>query len=107
MASLQIVQGLGAQHGSVVLSCGAIRLGRAEGRIEPCHGVSFNEAGAILGDSLSWTYPDPKHSRSERRWITVGLSETGRVLVVSHRQGRGGDPDHQRPASNEEGAWIL
>ena len=48
------------------------------------HGVSFNEAGTVLGDSLGWTYPDPKHSRSEQRWITVGLSETGRVLVVSH-----------------------
>ena len=48
------------------------------------HGVSFNEAGTVLGDSLGWTYPDPKHSGSEQRWITVGLSETGRVLVVSH-----------------------
>lgn len=47
------------------------------------HGVSFNEAATVLGDTLSWTYPDPKHSRSERRWITVGLSDAGRVLVVS------------------------
>lgn len=50
------------------------------------HGVSFNEAGTVLGDTLSWTYPDPKHSRSEQRWITIGVSETGRVLVVSERR---------------------
>lgn len=48
------------------------------------HGVSFNEAATVIGDALGWTYPDPKHSRSEQRWITVGLSDAGRVLVVSH-----------------------
>jgi uncharacterized DUF497 family protein len=48
------------------------------------HGVSFNEAATVLGDTLGWTYPDPKHSGSEQRWITVGLSERRRVLVVSH-----------------------
>ena len=39
------------------------------------HGVSFNEAATVLADTLSWTYPDPKHSSAEQRWITVGLSE--------------------------------
>jgi hypothetical protein len=48
------------------------------------HGVSFNEAATVLGDTLGWTYLDPKHSGSEQRWITVGLSERRRVLVVSH-----------------------
>jgi len=50
------------------------------------HGVSFNEAATVLGDTLGWTYPDPKHSRSEQRWITVGLSDAGRILVVSHTE---------------------
>lgn len=50
------------------------------------HGVSFNEAATVLGDTLGWTYPDPKDSGSEQRWITVGLSERGRVLVVSHTE---------------------
>lgn len=48
------------------------------------HGVSFNEAATVLGDTLGWTYQDPKHSGSEQRWITVGLSERRRVLVISH-----------------------
>ena len=54
------------------------------------HDVSFNEAASVLGDSLSWTYPDLDHSESERRWITLGLSEAGRVLVVAHAQASGG-----------------
>lgn len=48
------------------------------------HGVSFNEGATVLGDSLGWTYPDPDHSESEHRWVTIGASESGRVLVVSH-----------------------
>jgi uncharacterized DUF497 family protein len=30
------------------------------------------------------TYPDPDHSASEQRFITVGMSEAGRVLIVAH-----------------------
>lgn len=48
------------------------------------HGISFNEAATVLGDSLGWTYPDHDHSELERRWITIGASQTGRVLVVAH-----------------------
>ena len=48
------------------------------------HGVSFNEAATVLGDSLGWTYPDQEHSESEQRWMTIGASEAGRVLVVAH-----------------------
>jgi hypothetical protein len=50
------------------------------------HGISFNEATTVVGDSLSSTYPDRAHSASERRWITVGASETGRILVVAHTE---------------------
>jgi uncharacterized protein len=48
------------------------------------HGVSFNEAATVFGDSLGWAYPDPDHSESEQRWVTIGLSEVGRILVISH-----------------------
>ena len=48
------------------------------------HGTSFNEAATVLGDSLGWTYPDDEHSEVERRWITIGESEGGRLLVVAH-----------------------
>lgn len=48
------------------------------------HGVSFQEAATVLGDPLGWSYPDVEHSESEPRWITIGLSEKRRILVVSH-----------------------
>ena len=48
------------------------------------HGISFNEAATVFGDPLGWTYPDSDHSESERRWITIGASEAGRILVIAH-----------------------
>lgn len=48
------------------------------------HGVTFPEAATVLGDPFSWTFPDPEHSEVEERWITVGMSEARRLLVVIH-----------------------
>jgi uncharacterized protein len=48
------------------------------------HGVSFHEACTIFGDPLSLTYVDPDHSVVERRFITIGMSTDGRVLMVAH-----------------------
>ncbi len=50
------------------------------------HGVSFQEAATVFGDSLSLTYPDHAHSEGERRWIMLGVSEKQRVLVVAHTE---------------------
>ena len=54
------------------------------------HGVSFQEAASVLGDILSITYPDPDRSATEHRFITVGMSRSGRVLMVAHTD-RGGN----------------
>jgi uncharacterized DUF497 family protein len=48
------------------------------------HKVSFDEAATVFGDPLSLTYGDPDHSDDEDRWITIGSSVRGRVLIVSH-----------------------
>jgi uncharacterized DUF497 family protein len=48
------------------------------------HGVSFYEAASVLGDPLSMTYPDPEHSETENRYITVGTSREGRLLIIAH-----------------------
>ena len=49
------------------------------------HGVSFDEATTVFGDPLSSTIPDPLHSASgEDRFVTVGLSTSGHLLVVVH-----------------------
>ena len=48
------------------------------------HGVSFNEAASVLGDTLSVTVSDPDHSLDEDRYIAVGLSYHSRLLIVAH-----------------------
>ena len=48
------------------------------------HGVSFEEAATVFGDSLSDTYDDPDHSVAENRFITIGNSGRGRLLFVAH-----------------------
>jgi hypothetical protein len=48
------------------------------------HGVSFQEALTVFQDALSLTYPDMDHSADEDRYLIVGLSSLGNVLVISH-----------------------
>jgi hypothetical protein len=48
------------------------------------HGVSFEEASTALGDPMAATGADPDHSVTEDRFITFGVSETGRLLVIAH-----------------------
>ncbi len=48
------------------------------------HGVAFDEATTIFGDPFAITYPDPDHSVGEFRFLTFGVSSTGRALVVAH-----------------------
>jgi uncharacterized DUF497 family protein len=48
------------------------------------HGVSFEEATTVFGDPLSHTFDDPDHSSEERRFIIIGASERGKMLVVTH-----------------------
>jgi uncharacterized DUF497 family protein len=48
------------------------------------HGVDFHEAASVLDDPLSTTFPDPDHSLEEARFLTIGASPSGRILVVAH-----------------------
>lgn len=48
------------------------------------HKVSFSEAATVFGDPLSTTISDPNHSDEEDRWLTMGTSIEGRLLVVSY-----------------------
>lgn len=48
------------------------------------HKVSFTEAGTTFGDPLAVTFPDPDHSDDEDRFITLGTSDQGHILMVSH-----------------------
>lgn len=50
------------------------------------HGVSFQEAATVFNDSLSTTFPDPDHSIGESRYVIIGISRFGQVLVVAHTE---------------------
>jgi uncharacterized DUF497 family protein len=48
------------------------------------NGVSFDEAASVFFDPLSATGDDPDHSLDERRFVTFGMSSSGRLLVVAY-----------------------
>ena len=50
------------------------------------HGVSFDEAMMAFNDPLSIAVPDPDHSTAEQRWLLVGHTTAGRLLVVAHSE---------------------
>ncbi len=50
------------------------------------HGVSFEEAVTIFNDPLIATIPDPDNSKDEERYISIGVSVGGRLLVVIHTE---------------------
>jgi uncharacterized DUF497 family protein len=50
------------------------------------HRVSFEEAATALSDPMAATGADPDHSIAEDRYITFGVSDRGRLLVVAHTE---------------------
>ncbi len=53
------------------------------------HSVSFEEAVTVFYDPLAATFDDPDHSVGEDRFLTVGYSSHGRLLIVCHTERRG------------------
>jgi uncharacterized DUF497 family protein len=54
------------------------------------HNVSFDEAATIFDDPMFISVVDDEHSFDEERYVSIGLSTHGRLLMVAHtdRQGR-------------------
>jgi len=48
------------------------------------HGVSFDEACTAFDDPFSRTIDDPDNSSDEYRFVTLGRSKEGTLLVVCH-----------------------
>jgi uncharacterized protein len=48
------------------------------------HGITFENAVTVFKDKNAISIFDEKHSSSEERWITIGIDEATRVLVVIH-----------------------
>lgn len=50
------------------------------------HGVSFDEAKTVFEDSLYVDFYDPDHSEDEDRYLIVGESRRGRLLIISYTE---------------------
>nr|VFJ70860.1 MAG: hypothetical protein BECKFW1821C_GA0114237_10255 [Candidatus Kentron sp. FW] len=50
------------------------------------HGISFHEATTAFRDPLSIMGYDPDHSIGEDRFVTFGMSNKNRLVVVSHKE---------------------
>lgn len=48
------------------------------------HGVGFEHAATVFRDPRALSVFDDTHSRGEDRWVTLGVSAGGRILVVHH-----------------------
>ncbi|HMT91696.1 BrnT family toxin [uncultured Thiothrix sp.] len=53
---------------------------------EKKHGISFIEAMSIFSDPLELTMLDPEHSKEEFRFLSIGRSAQGHLLVVSYTE---------------------
>ena len=54
------------------------------------HRVGFAEAMTVFNDPLEITIEDRGHSLDEERFLSLGTSEAGRLLVVSHTERQSG-----------------
>jgi uncharacterized DUF497 family protein len=50
------------------------------------HSVTFEEARSVFFDEREVTIPDPDHSDYEERFLTVGMSDRGRLLLVCYTE---------------------
>lgn len=50
------------------------------------HQVSFNEAKTVFNDPFYIDFYDPDHSMDEDRYLIVGQSNRGRILIVSYTE---------------------
>jgi uncharacterized DUF497 family protein len=72
------------------------------------HGVTFEDAMTVFRDPLARSIPDRDSSSGEERWVTLGETTGGNLLVVVHTW-NDIDPDHsavriisaRRPTANE------
>lgn len=53
------------------------------------HGVSFDQTKSVSSDPFLLTFPDKEHSQGEERFINIGRSSRGNVLVVIHTEREG------------------
>ena len=50
------------------------------------HGIAFSEAVTAFADPFSLTISDPEHSSREARYVLIGVTLSGRLVVVAHAE---------------------
>ena len=50
------------------------------------HDVSSSEASTVFADPLAMLMADPDQALGEERYLVLGTSASGRLLVVSHAE---------------------
>lgn len=73
------------------------------------HGVAFSDAAQVFADASMITLYDRQHSENEDRYISLGRTPKGQVLVVIHTHRVSGDDEairiiSARPADKDEEA---
>jgi len=58
---------------------------KAQGNLRK-HGVSFDEAVTVFADPDELIIDDPDHSFNEERFVSVGHSILGRLVVVGYTE---------------------
>jgi len=74
------------------------------------HGVGFPEAATVFKDPDSVTWFDGRHSRREDRYLTVGVSDIGRLLTVVtafDKEGKVRVISARRPSGRERNAYAT
>ncbi len=59
---------------------------KARNNLKKHPGVSFDEAKTVFDDEFSITIKDSEHSTQEERFIDIGRSAMGRLLVVVYAE---------------------
>ena len=50
------------------------------------HKISFDEGKTVFNDPFLLTYPDVDHCGVDERFINIGVSAKGRILVLIHTE---------------------
>ena len=72
------------------------------------HQVGFEEAATVFDDAMFITVVDDEHSLDEERYITIGLSSQGQLLMVAHtdRDGRSRIISARKATKKEEKFYV-
>ena len=50
------------------------------------HKISFQEAATVFNDPMALTFDDPDHSIGECRLLTFGMTDSQKLIIVSHTE---------------------